>query len=79
MTKNEKHSDRGTIAHRLATISALIGTGALAVAWFVLSFTALTDLVSERSPIPDSLAWLWAVSLDGLHRGARRSCAQASP
>lgn len=66
MTDNSLSQKKNTAAHRLATATALIGTAALAVASFILSFTALTDLVSERSPIPASLAWLWAVSLDGL-------------
>jgi hypothetical protein len=61
-----KPSQKNTAAHRLATATALIGTAAISTASFILSFTALTDLVSERSPIPASLAWLWAVSLDGL-------------
>lgn len=66
MNTNKTETGKGSTAHRLATATALIGTAALAVASFILSFTALTDLVSERSPIPASLAWLWAVSLDGL-------------
>lgn len=66
MNTNKLSQKKNTAAHRLATATALIGTAALAVASFILSFTALTDLVSERSPIPASLAWLWAVSLDGL-------------
>ncbi len=66
MNTNKLSQKKNTAAHRLATATALIGTAALAVASFILSFTALTDLVSECSPIPASLAWLWAVSLDGL-------------
>ena len=66
MNTNKLSQKKNTAAHRLATATALIGTAAISTASFILSFTALTDLVSERSPIPASLAWLWAVSLDGL-------------
>lgn len=48
-----------------AAIGAILGTIGIGAGTFVLSFTALTDLVRTYSLAGD-LAWIWAVSLDGL-------------
>ncbi len=48
-----------------AACGAIIGTIAIATASFVLSFTALTELVVEYSSAGKH-AWMWAIALDGL-------------
>lgn len=44
--------------------AALLITMGIALASFVLSFTALTDL-AVRAGIPEHLAWLWPLIVDG--------------
>lgn len=48
-----------------AAVIAIIGTLGIAAASFVLSFSALTELVTDHSSAGDH-SWMWAVALDGL-------------
>jgi len=45
--------------------SAMALTCLLVVASFILSFAALTDL-ARRAGVPENLAWLWPLTVDGL-------------
>lgn len=49
---------------RNARRAAVVITAGIAVASFVLNFAGLTDL-AQRSHIPERLAWLWPLSVDG--------------
>lgn len=46
-------------------MSALIGTGLIALGAFWLSFTALTDLVT-RAGVNSDQAWVWPLIVDGI-------------
>lgn len=48
-----------------AAVISILGTLGIGTASFVLSFQALTDLVSAHSSFSDH-SWMWAVALDGL-------------
>ncbi|CED91278.1 Protein of unknown function (DUF2637) [Actinomyces succiniciruminis] len=50
---------------RMAGRLAVAGTAALGLGGFVLSFTALRDL-AVRVGMPDGLAWIWPLLIDGL-------------
>jgi hypothetical protein len=53
-----------TQALRRARTAAVIITAGIGTASFVLSFAALRDLAA-RAGIPDQLAWLWPLIVDG--------------
>ena len=50
---------------RAALMSALTGTGLIALGAFWLSFTALTDLVT-RAGVNRDQAWVWPLIVDGI-------------
>lgn len=50
--------------NRVINTASLILVGLLAVAAFVLSYTALKDL-AQINGIPHSLAWIWPLTIDG--------------
>ena len=50
---------------RWAGRASVAGTAALGLGGFVLSFTALRDL-AVRVGMPDDLAWIWPLLIDGL-------------
>lgn len=50
---------------RMAGRLAVVGTALLGLGGFVLSFTALRDL-AVRVGMPEDLAWIWPLLIDGL-------------